>query len=99
MLLVEAANKHRQEILNLRKEIILSGIPVQENDPQAEYSPFMSLMENDLPVSLYFDILCQRLNVPEELTVLILALMERYFRSKAHYELQSNYDYMNPQSG
>ena len=99
MLLIDAGNKHRQDFLKLRREIILSGIPVQENDMQAEYSPFMSLIDNDLPVSLYFDVLCQRLNVPEELTILILALMERYFRSNAHHELSKYYDYMNPHSG
>ena len=56
----------------------------------------MSLIDNDLPVSLYFDVLCQRLNVPDELSVLIMALIERYYRSKAHQELQKYYDYMNP---
>jgi hypothetical protein len=94
--LIDASNKHRQDILKLRRDIILSGIPVQENDLQAEYSPFMSLIDNDLPVSLYFDVLCQRLNVPDELSVLIMALIERYYRSKAHQELQQYYDYMNP---
>jgi hypothetical protein len=97
--LTDAANKHRQEILNLRKEIILSGIPVQKNEIEADYSPFMSLQENELPISLYFDVLCQRLNVPDELAILVLALIERYFRSKAYYELQKYYDLMNPQSG
>jgi hypothetical protein len=64
----------------------LSGIPVQSNDC-FDYSPFLTLEENNLPVSLYFDILCQRLNVPDELTVVILAMVERYFRSKSYKEL------------
>jgi hypothetical protein len=86
--LIDASNKHRQDFLKLRRDIILSGIPVQENDVQSKYSPYMSLIDNDLPIALYFDVLCQRLNVPDELSVLILALIERYFRSKAHQELQ-----------
>ena len=59
----------------------------------------MSLVDDNLPISLYFDLLCQRMNVPEEMSVLILALVERYYRSKAHYELQEYYDLMNPQAG
>jgi hypothetical protein len=56
----------------------------------------MSLEEKDLPISLYFDILCQKLNIPDELAILILALLERYFRSKSYSELQKYYDFMNP---
>ena len=98
MLLIDAAQKHRQQILSLRQEIILSGIPVQQTE-KVEHSPFLSLEEMDLPISLYFDILCQRLNIPDELAVLVLALIERYFRSKSYKELQKYYDFMNPQSG
>lgn len=59
----------------------------------------MSLVDDNLPISLYFDLLCQRMNIPEEMTVLIMALIERYYRSKAHKELQEHFDLMNPQSG
>jgi hypothetical protein len=84
--------------MEIRQSIILSGIPVQQSSCH-EYSPFLSLEDTDLPVSLYFDVVCQRLHLPDELTIVVLALIERYFRSKSYKELQCYFDFMNPMTG
>jgi hypothetical protein len=82
-------------MIGLRKEIILADIPIQSDSAQG-HSPFLSLQREQLPLSLYFDILCQRLNVPDEMTIFILALIDRYFRFKAYKELYAQYDSISP---
>ena len=43
--------------------------------------PFESSSKPDIPAGLYFHIICQKINIPEEHTILVLILIERAIES------------------
>ena len=58
----------------------------------------MSHEVGNLPISLYFDILSQKLGISNEMSLIVLALIERYFRSKSCLELREHFEFMSPSS-